>query len=41
MASIAAPSVPVSWGELLDKITILDIERERSTPTEAREYVLR
>ncbi|MFC0205839.1 DUF6165 family protein [Novosphingobium soli] len=23
------PSVPVSWGELLDKITILDIKRER------------
>jgi hypothetical protein len=25
----AIPSVPVSWGELLDKITILEIKRER------------
>ncbi|MCC2980351.1 MULTISPECIES: DUF6165 family protein [unclassified Sphingomonas] len=41
MASIAAPSVPVSWGELLDKITILEIKRERITRAEARENVLR
>jgi len=26
----SSPSVPVSWGELLDKITILEIKRERS-----------
>lgn len=26
---VAVPSVPVSWGELLDKITILDIKRAR------------
>lgn len=25
------PHVPVSWGELIDKITILDIKRERLT----------
>ncbi|SEJ82027.1 hypothetical protein SAMN05428950_103328 [Sphingomonas sp. OV641] len=41
MASIAAPSVPVSWGELLDKITILEIKRERITRAAARENVLR
>ncbi|MGH6878497.1 MAG: DUF6165 family protein, partial [Rhizomicrobium sp.] len=26
---VAAPEVPVSWGELIDKITILEIKRER------------
>ncbi|OWK30895.1 DUF6165 family protein [Sphingomonas mucosissima] len=41
MASIAAPSVPVSWGELLDKITILEIKRERITRAEARKNVVR
>ncbi len=41
MASIAAPSVPVSWGELLDKITILEIKGERITRADARENVLR
>ncbi len=25
------PQIPVSWGELIDKITILDIKRERLT----------
>jgi hypothetical protein len=29
MATLATPSVPVSWGELIDKITILEIKRER------------
>lgn len=29
MESFAIPSVPVSWGELLDKITILEIKRKR------------
>ncbi|MFD1611613.1 DUF6165 family protein [Sphingomonas tabacisoli] len=29
MEPFAIPSVPVSWGELLDKITILEIKRER------------
>jgi hypothetical protein len=28
MASLSSPWVPVSWGELLDKITILQIKRE-------------
>ena len=41
MATIAAPSVPVSWGELLDKITILEIKRERVTRAEARDNVVR
>ena len=41
MATIAAPSVPVSWGELLDKITILEIKRERITRAEARDNVVR
>ena len=31
----------MSWGELLDKITILEIKRERITRAEARENVLR
>ncbi len=41
MATIAAPSVPVSWGELLDKVTILEIKRDRIARAEARENVLR
>ncbi len=41
MASIATPSVPVSWGELLDKITILEIKRERITRAAARDNVQR
>lgn len=41
MASIATPSVPVSWGELLDKITILEIKRDRIAKAEARANVLR
>ena len=28
-ASPSSPLVPVSWGELLDKLTILEIKRER------------
>ena len=27
----STPHVPVSWGELIDKITILQIKRERLT----------
>lgn len=27
----AAPEIPVSWGELIDKITILEIKNERLT----------
>lgn len=37
----AMPSIPVSWGELIDKITILEIKRDRITAAEARANVLR
>ena len=30
------PSVPVSWGELIDKVTILEIKAERLTSKSAR-----
>jgi hypothetical protein len=33
------PTVPVSWGELLDKITILEIKSERLTSDGARANV--
>jgi hypothetical protein len=35
------PLVPVSWGELLDKITILEIKRERIGRPDARANVVR
>ena len=35
----AAPLAPVSWGELLDKITILEIKAERITAAPARANV--
>lgn len=35
------PSVPVSWGELLDKITILEIKRDRIAAADKRANVLR
>lgn len=41
MASIANPSVPISWGELLDKISILEIKHERIADLGARANVLR
>ncbi|MFS0772696.1 DUF6165 family protein [Sphingomonas sp. 1P08PE] len=41
MASLASPSIPVSWGELLDKLTILGIKRERIAAAEARANVVR
>lgn len=41
MASLPSPSVPVSWGELLDKITILEIKRERIARPDARANVAR
>jgi len=41
MTSLLTPSVPISWGELLDKITILEIKRERIDVAEARDNVLR
>lgn len=34
-------SIPVSWGELLDKITILDIKNERIDDAAKRNNVLR
>lgn len=33
------PAVPVSWGELLDKITILEIKSARLTSEQARRNV--
>jgi hypothetical protein len=35
----ASPEVPVSWGELLDKVTILEIKRARIVRPEARANV--
>jgi hypothetical protein len=32
---VSAPLVPVSWGELIDKVTILEIKRERLASPEA------
>jgi len=39
MKHLASPAVPVSWGELLDKITILEIKRARIARPEARANV--
>ncbi|AOH86253.1 hypothetical protein AWL63_22105 [Sphingomonas panacis] len=39
MKHLANPAVPVSWGELLDKITILEIKRARIARPEARANV--
>jgi hypothetical protein len=36
-----SPVVPVSWGELLDKVTILEIKSERLTSKAARDNVRR
>lgn len=41
MADLASPTVPVSWGELLDKITILEIKRERIARADAQANVTR
>jgi hypothetical protein len=38
---LSAPNVPVSWGELLDKITILEIKQERIADEAARTNVTR
>lgn len=35
------PYIPVSWGELLDKIVILEIKTERLTDPKARANVMR
>ncbi|ODP36451.1 DUF6165 family protein [Sphingomonas turrisvirgatae] len=39
MSDADCPSVPVSWGELLDKLTILAIKRERITRADALLHV--
>jgi hypothetical protein len=41
MVPLASPEVPVSWGELLDKVTILEIKRARIARSEARANVER
>jgi len=41
MTSLSSPCIPVSWGELLDKITILQIKRERIGDPAARANVAR
>ena len=41
MTRYATPTVPVSWGELLDKITILEIKADRITRAEALANVAR
>jgi hypothetical protein len=38
-ASPIEPWAPISWGELIDKITILEIKLERLTTQEARQNV--
>jgi hypothetical protein len=41
MVALSTPAVPVSWGELLDKMTILAIKRERILHRAARANVER
>ena len=41
MSPLSSPHVPVSWGELLDKITILEIKQERISDAAARANVKR
>ena len=41
MPDLAAPRVPVSWGELLDKIAILEIKQRRIAEPGARANVAR
>ncbi len=38
---MTAPTIPVSWGELFDKIAILEIKTERLRTQEARANVAR
>jgi hypothetical protein len=40
MTDTQPPHIPVSWGELIDKITILEIKQEK-LPAEARAFVTR
>ena len=37
--AVGCPQVPVSWGELVDKITILQIKHERIASAQARANV--
>lgn len=39
MSDLDCPAVPVSWGELLDKLTILEIKRERISRPDALAHV--
>lgn len=39
MGYMSTPSVPVSWGELLDKMTILEIKQQRIAAADARANV--
>jgi hypothetical protein len=39
MNPFATPQVPVSWGELLDKLTILEIKRHRIADIEAHAHI--
>jgi len=41
MKTLPAPAVPISWGELLDKITILEIKMEQLCAESARDNVKR
>ena len=41
MASLTSPRIPVSWGELLDKLSILAIKRERIRAADANANVAR
>lgn len=41
MSGLTTPTIPVSWGELLDKLTILAIKRERITAAGPRANVAR
>lgn len=41
MTGLSVPEVPVSWGELLDKLSILEIKRRRIDRPEARANVER
>lgn len=41
MIDAGTPHVPVSWGELIDKITILEIKQERIPAGDARANVVR
>ena len=41
MTPLATPEIPVSWGELLDKLTILAIKRRRLTRADALANVAR